>query len=561
MSFTPAGASLTTSAMHNNPFALLDVTVRDSRRTIVEQAEQQSLVHDADLCQQARSTLTNPKNRVAAEMAWLPGVSPERAARLLDNLLASPASVRREKSLPTLAHCNLMAAAFGTITTSWTAESLAEFILEFATLVDECDLKQITAEINDDRMDSGFPAIVSGDLVEDEFNARKRYFNGAIKEALNHQPSENILLTLTLTARYATAEGNIAAPELINELLDAYVIEIQGVLEKEADNAGRIIALIRQETAFGEASLAPLINALEKVVKNWDKLARPVQLAAKARGINHDKSVELAWSVRELKLELFNQHDMLNAATRLTEIEGEVFSQLPQFIEKVKEDEEALSEFHAARAEEEKKDAEWERSITYSATVGRIFKDQLSISPSGINWDGEHFTLEEITEVRWGATRHSVNGVPTGTTYTIGLGRNFSGTTSAGRLTITLKEETIYSAFLAALWRAVCVRLMIQMMKALDAGEKLTIGNILVDDAGVTLFKHKLFGSAERVRLSWFDVVVSSADGEFIVRSKMDKKIYAKASYQEHWNTHLLEYIIRSAFEKGVRNLSDYLKN
>jgi hypothetical protein len=35
-----------------------------------------------------------------------------------------------------------------------------------------------------------------------------------------------------------------------------------------------------------------------------------------------------------LSLELFNQHDMLDAATCLTQIEHEVFSELPQFIEK-----------------------------------------------------------------------------------------------------------------------------------------------------------------------------------------------------------------------------------
>ncbi|MCR9000955.1 hypothetical protein [Rahnella perminowiae] len=91
--------------------------------------------------------------------------------------------------------------------------------------------------------------------------------------------------------------------------------------------------------------------------------------------------------------------------------------------------------------------------------------------------------------------------------------------------------------------------------------KKINIGNFIVDDAGVTLLKHKLFGSIERVRLGWFDVVVSSSNGEFIIRSKHDKKTYSSSSYINDWNTHIIEMIIRGAFEKGVRNLSDYLKD
>ncbi|UNK60816.1 hypothetical protein [Buttiauxella ferragutiae] len=564
MSFTPDEASLTTSSLHSNPFAVLGITVRNDRRTIVEQAEQQSLLHDADECQRARSMLTNPKNRVAAEMAWLPGVSPDRANRLLDNLLVNTMSVRRERNLPSLAHCNLMAAAFDAVSCEYAADYLAEFILEFATQVDECDLEQITEQINDDRVWSGFASVMSGELIETEFYERKRIYNGVIKDALNRLPSETLLETLAITVRYATAEGHVAAPELINELLDAYDIEIQSVLDKEDANIQRVISTIREQIPDGEESVLPLLNALEKLTKNWDRFTRPIQLGSKARGIDHEKSVQLAWSLRNLSLELYNQHDMLNAATRLTEIEREVFSELPQFIEKVKEDEAALAEFHIERVEEQKKNDEWNESITFSAVVGRVFKDKLSISPSGIDWDGRHYSLEDINALRWGAVRNSVNGVPTGTTYTIGFTNSLSsayGLNNSGGAVITLKDEKVFNGFQNALWRAVGIRLIINMLKNLDDGEKITIGSFIIDDAGVTLLKHKFFGSTERVRVGWFDVVVSSSNGEFIISSKHDKKTYSSASYINDWNTHIIEMIIRGAFKKGVRNLSDYLKD
>lgn len=564
MSFTPNETSLTTSSLHRNPFAVLGVTVRDDRRTIVEQAEQQSLFHDADECQRARSMLINPKNRVTAEMAWLPGVSPEHVNRLLENLLANTMSVRKERNIPSLAHCNLMAAAFDAISSDCSAEYLAEFILEFATQVDECDLEQIAEQIKDDRVWSGFSSIINSDLIESEFFERKRIYNNVIKDALNRLPSDILLDSLAISVRYATAEGNVAAPELINDLLNSYDIEIQSVLEKEDANIQQILSTIREQIPVGEESLFPLINSLERLVKNWNKLTQPIQLNAKARGLEHEKSSELAWSLRNLSLELYNEHDMLHAATRMTAISRQAFFELPEFLEKIIEDETALSQFHAERVEEERKDIEWKQSITFSAVVGRIFKDKLSISPLGIDWDGQHYLLEDINALRWGAVRNSVNGVHTGTTFTIAFTSALSWSNSqsnSGGTVIILKDEKTYNGFQNALWRAVGVRLLVSMLKALDDGEKITIGNFIVDDAGVTLLKHKLFGSAERVRLRWFDVVISSHNGEFIIRSKNDKKTYSSASYIDDWNTHIIEIIIRGAFEKGVRNLSDYLKD
>ena len=90
---------LTKTALHQSPFAVLDVTTRDDRRRIVELAEEKSLELDHEVCQKARSDLTNPRSRLNVEMAWLPGVSPRKASQLVESLLqegrARPALRRR----------------------------------------------------------------------------------------------------------------------------------------------------------------------------------------------------------------------------------------------------------------------------------------------------------------------------------------------------------------------------------------------------------------------------------------------------------------------------------
>jgi hypothetical protein len=113
------------------------VTTRDDRRRIVELAEEKSLELDHDVCQKARSDLTNPRTRLSAEIAWLPGVSPRKATQLVESLLNDPMAVREESGLPTLAHLNLLAAAFEAVDGEHDADDLAGFIQEIAYLAED----------------------------------------------------------------------------------------------------------------------------------------------------------------------------------------------------------------------------------------------------------------------------------------------------------------------------------------------------------------------------------------------------------------------------------------
>ncbi|MBK6359450.1 MAG: hypothetical protein IPF39_05760 [Comamonadaceae bacterium] len=67
------------------------------------------------------------------------------------------------------------------------------------------------------------------------------------------------------------------------------------------------------------------------MARNWDRFAQPIQLSAKARGIDHDASNTLAYAIRSLAIDLFNEHDQINQSRKLTKLLGEVFSELPEF--------------------------------------------------------------------------------------------------------------------------------------------------------------------------------------------------------------------------------------
>lgn len=547
--------TLKTTALHQTPFAILGVTTRDDRRRIVELAEEKSLELDHDVCQKARSDLTNPRTRLSAEIAWLPGVSPRKASQLVEGLLHDAMAVREESGLPTLAHLNLLAAAFEAVDSEHDAEDLASFIQEVAYLVDEIDPEDVLRDINEDRAVSGFPEVRALDQIEAELAERKRYYRSAIKDALDRLPPTTLVQVMTDTVEGVTLGGEDHAPELIDDLVDSYEVETQGFLQKEAENVHKLIKAARESANSGEAAVKPYVDKLDAVARNWDKVAQPIQLSAKARGIDHEASRDLAYEIRSLAIDLFNTHDMLTQSQRLTGLLQELFAELPEVSERVEQDADALADIFHERKQAVARRDEWAREITYRAEIGVMFKDTLSISPDGISWKGQSFSLDSITRVRWGGVRHSVNGVPTGTTYTIAFGDKRS------EAVVELKKEDIYSKFIDKLWRAVCVRLLGEMLEALKDGRDLYFGDALLHDDGITLVKHKFLGANERVRCTWGQVQIWNADGSFCIGSKDDKKTNVGISYIHVANTHILEQLIRMAFKKpGLRRLSELLQ-
>ena len=228
---------LPTTALHQSAFAVLGATARDDRRRIVELAEEKSLELDHDICQRARSDLTNPRTRLSAEIAWLPGVSPRKATQLVESLLNNPMAVREESGLPTLAHLNLLAAAFEAVDGDHDADDFAGFIQEIAYLAEDLNPEEVLRDINEDRAVSHFPEVRALDQIETELAERKRYYRGAIKDALDRLPPMTLIQVMTETVDGVTSGGEDHAPGLVDDLVDSYEVETHGILQKEIGRA------------------------------------------------------------------------------------------------------------------------------------------------------------------------------------------------------------------------------------------------------------------------------------------------------------------------------------
>ncbi|MGI0068681.1 MAG: hypothetical protein ACRECH_18780, partial [Nitrososphaerales archaeon] len=244
----------------------------------------------------------------------------------------------------------------------------------------------------------------------------------------------------------------------------------------------------------------------------------------------------------------YNQYNLGRVAQRLTTILKKLFSELPEVEAIVEKDAEAIVQSEASRAQ-------WAQRISFKKELGLISKSEFSISEHGVSWKGTNYPLESIVRLRWGATRHSINGIPTGTTYSVVYGDDTSLRFLSPKLHSSFQEIT------SALWNAVGFMLITKLLESLRADGEHRFGDIIVRDVGVTLTTHKLISSTSQ-DYTWDKARIWSANGSFVIGVDGNKSTYGKSSYMSDDNTHVLEAAIRAAFKvPGLRRLSEMLKN
>ncbi len=349
----PTGPALPRGApksLVESPFALLGATIHDGRRRIGELAEERTREIGDDASRRARTALTHPGNRLASEMEWLPGIDPMEATRLFDSVRMDPLSIREEPVQATLAHLNLIATAIRTIDGTSRPQGLAALVRDLASLAEELDARTLFQEINADRAVSGFAPLSAPDVLEPELALRRRYFADTIRGALDTLPSATLVEAMTDIAQGTTATGERPPPRLVAELVDRYEAEAaKGFLPGEAGNIDRLVDEARNAATARQADLDPPLRALEVVVRNWNGVARPIQLVATARGLDHRESRQVADDLRKLGIDLFHQHGLLAPALRIMELLRREFAAVPAIAERAGRDRIAIEELARER--------------------------------------------------------------------------------------------------------------------------------------------------------------------------------------------------------------------
>ncbi len=482
------------------------------------------------------AVLTNPRRRLDAEMGWFPGSSPSLAAQ------AACAELNQVRHMPLtgLAKANALTIAASNWTPN-TAAELADHLDHLAQAADAVVIQQVLQEINEDRAVAGFPAVTTMAAAEEALHARKLHWRRMAMSLLERSKTSD--MTEALSSIVEQAAGNRDDRRFMHDLVDDYALRMQPFLARETSTAEQLVEKISALAGTRADALPPLIRALERLLETWHSVTLPMQLSYKLRGQRDEDGSKLAYLVRNLSIDLFNEHDRLEEAKQLTFMVGKYFSNLPAISAKVAEDAETLHNISEAAARERDE-------LTYAAELGLLAKSRLAIDPNGVEWRGRRTPLSSVRGARWGAIRRSVNGIPTGTDYLIAW--------SDGSITTTaeFRNGQIFEAFVPKLWRGVGIRLVNEMTSALRAGGQLRFGNMIVRNETVVLTRRKMF-SSEQVEFKWADVSIKSADGSFIVQGPKGSKASEAISYRDVDNAHFLEALVRQAFEKGRLRLSD----
>ena len=551
------------SVFDRTAFGILGATSRDNCNRIIELVKKQSLALDDRICTKARLNLTNSRNRLSAEVAWLPGLSTKRVKAYLTLLRHDIDFYLSSSSNESpLIKANLISAAIEFFNPETSDNDWALWIYELACQVEQIDPEVVCKVINDDRSISGFPKVSDLRHVETEIFERRKYFKEIIKDAIDQLPTTKMLSIITCVVETTSGSGNQHAPTLFNELTHEFETRACSFLDQEAKNVLNLIARAHEAATESEKKIKPILDKLENVVQNWDKKTSPIWISMKALGMEHKQSKNLIHEISKLSTKLFNKNNMmLGQAQRITNLLKNVSTEFPETVVQLNSDVKNSDNLFKEKKQIEydlqefSKRVIWKRKTTHQTGTDFILKSNLSISSNKISWRKIHYPFNAITHVRWGGVRHYVNRILTKTTYTVAFGNNNSETD------IELDNEKIYFTFIEKLWQAVGIRLLIRLLNTLKSGQEVSFGRTVVRDGGIILAKRRLFGE-EAVFYSWNQVRVWTTDGLFHIEAKNDEKIYADLLYIYIPNTHILECAIRMLLKsQGICRLSDVLND
>lgn len=541
--------------LFKNPFYILNASTRDNRQRILAISDECSLLIEPEECTKACSELTNPKKRLSAEIAWLPGLSPKKTEELLNYVQTSPEDIINFDDISSICKTNLLVSAIQRLK-EYDCDTIYKWVYKIATEFDNINYYNVLQSINEDRNISCFPEIYDITVIEDEINERRRYYVDIIKIILENLPTKNFISTITELIEDSTDMGNDECPILIADIVDWFEVGVQEFLEKEERNIDKIIENILDIVSENknDPELERVINQLISVVKNWDIIAQPIQVSAKSRGITHDASIRVANKVRGLSVELYNSYGMLDSSLKITDVLLDIFAEVDDIVEQLCDDADALNDIADHQTEIIEKstsdEEEWRNIITYEADFGLIFKHKLKISPEGISWNNRTWDLSSLTRVRWGVTKTSEYSFYTPPSYFV-----FWGTKNELER-LTLRDSEIFSEFTTKLFNAVGSRLISEYIEGLRNGQKYRFGSSVIQDNGIELERYKIFGKNERKFFDWLDVVAWNEDGNFYIANKENKKFIESLSYQDVDNIHILDIMIQILFKTGRNRLS-----
>ncbi|MCH3914122.1 MAG: hypothetical protein LKE29_02325 [Acidaminococcaceae bacterium] len=340
--------------LKDNPFHILSVSMDSTSSEIIDKAEEAVLLQDEQLCREAKTTLLNPNKRIEAEVCWLPGLGQTGIKTILENIANNPNELLKDETL--LRSSNPCARANVLLSGLTQGEkvdknTIKTWISAIATSFDNISSKGLTESINIARQTAGISIISNEILVEDALMNSKHFFVQTIKNKMNEMQTTDMVAMLTELVDIDTNRGRKQGTEIVEELVEAYELEAQVFFNKANKQIKSLADTILDDAGRNvpDTVLKEKVDKLINIVKQWDKIAQPIQVSNLSKGTEHAESKQVAFIVRELAITLYNKYGKLQATKAIIQMMKDVFAEVITVAEKSNEDSEILNEISQRR--------------------------------------------------------------------------------------------------------------------------------------------------------------------------------------------------------------------
>jgi len=557
--------------LFENPFYILGATTKSTKQDIVTLAENKTLEISAEVCSEARMVLTNPRKRLRAEMQWFTGLKTDQIQSLVSMITRNKSDLiywflsENDKKanneiftgFSLLDKANLASFALDNLDVSLPiALDGAETIIQIlASSFEDLNATTIMNDINDCRAESDFPKVNDINLIEEEINNLKNIYNATIKKIIDSFKSNNMITLITDIVENSTSHGTKNSPILIDDVVDNYILGTQKFLTKEESNIKTVSTKIMEaaKNSLPDSTLESMCAMLSKVLKNWDKIAQPIQVSYLSRGMTHEASERTYHVVRRLIVELYKTYNKTDLASKLTDLANEVFIEVISLNEQIKSDKNFFAKFKdpiTTYKMPDKQSAQWVKDVTF---VYRQFNlTLLSMNPEGIRHIDAFYPLQKINKLGWGEHVYVDSNI--GSTVKVFMVKWGIGDVIDE---FRWKEYEQYKKFVNCLWTGIGIPLIINMLQSLQQDKGLYIGSddIIIFDEGIKFLATETHPVAF---FKWKDIQTVSDKNKLTIFSS-DRRYKAYMYYLVPKKAVLLKNMLDKLYTNNVTHLSDLI--
>lgn len=305
-----------------SPFYLLGVSPRDNR-AIIAQATETAISEgtlDETAATRAQQVLMAPRLRLGAELAWLPGLAPNRVMHLIEDARLPAEAIA---GLPLLAGANLAAYRCSSQATPVYHELLFRFY-------ERRNDNDILSLVNSERRAGNFPE-VSLDLLQEVMPDITHQHTTSFIEFITREPWPGNALLPILKEHFVDGSNVIGFLDEVAQRFDDWAA---ASFQQAEEAITRALTNIKEKPA----SLNEHLPVFSAAIGVWASVAAPHQFILSRRHVSDPRTEQLLSNIRGVCLHLNNEVGDPKTPLALTQAAVPAFEGSPAHLDQVKAD-------------------------------------------------------------------------------------------------------------------------------------------------------------------------------------------------------------------------------